>query len=149
MSLVVRRGRLADAETVVLFNQRLARESEDHDLAPELLTLGVQRVLGDDSLGHYFVAEEEGRIVGQTMVTFEWSDWRNGMFWWIQSVYVLPEARKLGVFSLLHDAIRDAAREDGAIGLRLYVYDANTLAREVYLRRGMKDSSYRVFEQLF
>ena len=89
------------------------------------------------------------RIVGQTMVTYEWSDWRDGLIWWIQSVYVLPEARERGVFKALHERIGQSAREAGAVGLRLYVLDANTRAREVYRRRGMDDSHYRVLEEMF
>ena len=93
----IRRALPADAGFIVASNAAMARESEGRGLAVDALGLGVGAVLGDDALGFYVVAEVDGRLAGQLMVTFEWSDWRNGMFWWIQSVYVRPEYRRRGV----------------------------------------------------
>lgn len=149
MTIRIREARRSDAPIIVEFNCMLASETEGIALDPAVVSCGVARVLGDASLGRYFVAEDGDRILGQVMVTYEWSDWRDGLFWWIQSVYVLPEARRLGAFSALHDAVGTRARREGAIGLRLYVYHSNSLAQDVYRRRGMKDSSYRVLEQVF
>jgi len=144
----VRPARPDDAPVIAAFNRALARESEEHDLDPAVIGPGVEAVLADASKGRYFVAEEGGRVVGQTMVTFEWSDWRNGMLWWIQSVYVAPESRGKGAFKLLHGRIVEEARIAGVVGIRLYVFEPNARAREVYRRLGMRDAGYRVLEQM-
>ena len=148
MPLVVRPGRPDDAPVVAAFNIALARETEEHGLDPAVIGPGVEAVLGDPSKGLYFLAEEDGRAVGQSMVTFEWSDWRNGWLWWIQSVFVAPEARSRGVFRALHARVVEEARARGVVGIRLYVFEPNARAREVYRRLGMKDAGYRVLEQM-
>ena len=99
--------------------------------------------------GRYWVAELDGRVVGQLLITFEWSDWRNAMVWWVQSVYVLPEARQHGVFRTLYDTARRAAIAAGVAGLRLYVDTTNTRAQRVYAALGMNGDHYRVFEDMF
>ena len=147
--LLVRSARPDDAPVVERFNAALAKESEDVVLDPAVLGPGVRAALGDPERCLYFVAEEGGRVVGQTMVTYEWSDWRNGWLWWIQSVYVEPGARERGVFRALHARVVEEARRAGAVGIRLYVFDGNRRAQEVYLRLGMKDGRYRVLEQMF
>jgi GNAT superfamily N-acetyltransferase len=149
METVIRPARPADEAVVVAFNAALATESEDHVLDPAVLGPGVRAALADPARCRYYVAERGGRVVGQTMVTYEWSDWRNGWIWWIQSVYVLPEARAAGVFRALHARIEAEARAEGAVGLRLYVFDGNRRAQEVYARLGMRDARYRVLEQMF
>ena len=153
MNLSVRPASPDDARIIIDFNLALASESEDLVLSREIVERGVAHALADPALALYFVAEDDmpggRRIVGQTMVTYEWSDWRDGLIWWIQSVYVLPDARERGVFKALHERIGQSAREAGAVGLRLYVLDDNTRAREVYRRRGMEDSHYRVLEEMF
>lgn len=143
----IRRGVPADAPTLARFNTLLAAETEDHRLDPAVIGPGVAAVLADPSKGLYFVAEEGGRVVGQTMVTFEWSDWRNGTIWWIQSVYVEAAARKRGVFKALHARVLEEARKAGVVCVRLYVFDGNTRAQQVYARLGMHDARYRVLEQ--
>ncbi|MBY0522645.1 MAG: GNAT family N-acetyltransferase [Gemmataceae bacterium] len=148
MPLAIRRAVPADASTIVEFNRLLAEESEGKVLDLALLRPGVAAALADPHKCLYFVAEEEGRIVGQTMVTYEWSDWRNGWIWWIQSVYVRPEARRLGVFRALYEHIRQTARQEGAIGIRLYVEEDNKRAHETYYRLGMVRSGYFVLEHL-
>jgi GNAT superfamily N-acetyltransferase len=145
--VTVRPARPEDAPTIVGFNAALAKESEDHALDPAVLGPGVGAILADPGKGRYFVAEEGGRVVGQTMVTYEWSDWRNGWLWWIQSVFVAPEARARGVFRALHARVVEEARGAGAVGIRLYVFEPNARAREVYRRLGMRDAGYRVLEQ--
>jgi hypothetical protein len=101
MSLMIRRATAADETVLVAFNAALAFETEHKRLRPEILLAGVRAVFSDSSRGFYTVAEEEGEIVGQMMVTYEWSDWRNGWFWWVQSVYVRGDARRKGVFRML------------------------------------------------
>lgn len=136
-----------DRSTITTWNLALADETEDKGLDAAILDEGVQRVLDDPSLGRYFIAEIDGRAVGQMMLTYEWSDWRNGLFWWIQSVYVTPDARKSGVFTALYRHVESLARAEPAVcGLRLYVHDSNTRAVEVYRRLGMHDGHYRVME---
>jgi ribosomal protein S18 acetylase RimI-like enzyme len=148
MPLVIRRAGLADAHRVVEFNRRLAEESEGKTLDLTLLAAGVAQVLADPQKGLYFLASEADQVVGQMMITFEWSDWRNGWFWWIQSVYVIAEARRRGVFRALFEHISEAARQDqSVIGLRLYVDQENHIAQETYRRMGMMETEYFVLEK--
>jgi GNAT superfamily N-acetyltransferase len=149
MAATIRRARPGDAPVVAGFNIALARETEEVTLDPAVIGPGVAAILADPSKGLYFVAEEDGRVVGQTMVTFEWSDWRNGNLWWIQSVYVEERARGAGVFRSLYAEVKKEARKAGARGIRLYVFDGNKRAQEVYARLGMEDGHYRVMEEIF
>lgn len=148
MPFSIRRAVPADAPAIARFNILLARETEDVTLDPAVIGPGVEAALADPGKCLYFVAEEGGRLLGQTMVTYEWSDWRNGWIWWIQSVYVAEEAREGGVFKALHARVVDEARKAGAVGIRLYVFDGNLRAQKVYLRLGMKEGHYRVLEQM-
>jgi GNAT superfamily N-acetyltransferase len=148
MPLVVRPATPADADVIVEFNRLLAQESEGKALELDRLRPGVLAGLADPHKGRYFVAEDAGRILGQMMVTYEWSDWRNGWFWWIQSVYVRPEARRQGVFRALYQHVADCARQDPAvIGLRLYVEKDNHAAQKTYLQMGMQWTAYQVLER--
>jgi ribosomal protein S18 acetylase RimI-like enzyme len=148
MPLVIRRATPGDLEMVVDFNRRLAEESEGKMLDIAVLTAGVAQALADPQKALYFLAEDAGRVMGQTMITTEWSDWRNGWFWWIQSVYVRPEARRRGVFRALFEHVSRAARQDSSvIGLRLYVDHENYAAQETYRRLGMIDAGYFVLEK--
>jgi ribosomal protein S18 acetylase RimI-like enzyme len=118
-------------------------------LVPERVGAGVLRLLQDSSLGFYLVAERHGEVVGCLMVTNEWSDWRNGLFWWIQSVYIEPGSRRQGVYRLLYDAIREMARANpGICGFRLYVEKENRTAQQTYRSLGMEATDYLVFEEL-
>ena len=147
--ITIRRARPEDADTIAAFNIALAKETEDLALDPAVIAPGVRAALADPARSLYFVAEDGGRIVGQTMVTYEWSDWRNGFLWWIQSVFVAAEAREKGVFKALHARVVEEARKAGSVGIRLYVFDSNHRAQKVYARLGMKDGHYRVLEQMF
>jgi GNAT superfamily N-acetyltransferase len=148
MSMVVRQAGPADAELVCLFNSLLAEESEGKKLDMTTLRPGVAAVLGDAHKGYYFLAEEDGAIIGQLALTYEWSDWRNGWFWWIQSVYVRKEARRKGVFRALFDHVVERARSDGGvIGIRLYVESDNHVAHAVYRDMGLEWTSYKVMER--
>jgi GNAT superfamily N-acetyltransferase len=148
MPLTVRRGTAVDAPTIVEFNRRLAEESEGKTLDMKVLAAGVASVLADPHKGPYFLAEDNGEILGQMQVTYEFSDWRNGWFWWIQGVYVRPEARRRGVFRALYEHVADTAKNDPeVIGLRLYVESDNKLAHETYLRLGMEWTDYLLMER--
>lgn len=143
----VRAAVLADRDTIVDFNVRLAAESEDMQLDPDVVTRGVALVLEDPGRGRYFLAEQEGRVIGQTMITLEWSDWRCGWFWWIQSVYVHPDHRGRGVFRRLLDHVMARARErEDVCGVRLYVDLDNRAAQQVYDRTGLPRAHYEMRE---
>jgi len=146
----IRNATRTDLSFIFAANAALAAETEGHTLDPALLRPGVQAVLDDPALGRYFIAEADGQPIGQLMTTFEWSDWRNGLFLWIQSVYVLPGHRGNGVFSALFDHLRAMARDDARIcGIRLYVDRGNERARQVYARLGMHPSNYGVMEKVY
>ncbi len=126
---------------------RLARETEELSLDPACVHAGVVAVLKDSSKGLYYVAEVEGEVAGQVMITYEWSDWRNGNIWWLQSVYVREEYRRRGVFSALFKHLCLLARgRDDVCGIRLYMHSTNTRARRSYERLGMRQTHYEVFE---
>jgi GNAT superfamily N-acetyltransferase len=146
--IVVRRATPADAAVVTDFNVRMARETEDHALDAAVVGPGVRAALADETRALYFVAEIGGRVVGQTMVTFEWSDWRNGNLWWLQSVFVDESFRARGVFRALHAAVERAARDAGAVGLRLYVWNQNARAQATYAKLGWTDGNYTVMERM-
>lgn len=148
-SLTIRTATAADAETLAQFNEAMARETEDKPLDPDTVRAGVRRVLDGDRPGFYLVAVRDETVVGALMITTEWSDWRNGLFWWIQSVYVRPNARRTGVYRQLHRTVRTRAREsDDVCGIRLYVEKDNADARSAYEALGMTQSPYRMYEEL-
>jgi ribosomal protein S18 acetylase RimI-like enzyme len=139
-----------DADIIANCNSNLAFETEGEGLAPGIVGPGVAAVLADASKGRYWVAEADGRVVGQIMVTYEWSDWRNGMIWWIQSVYVDSEYRRGGVFSALYRHVESLARNDPDVsGVRLYVNSRNERAQRTYESLGMDMTDYRVMEAMF
>jgi ribosomal protein S18 acetylase RimI-like enzyme len=148
MPLTVRRATSKDAPIIVDFNRRLAEESEGKNLDLTVLREGVAAALADPHKGPYFLAEEDGVVVGQMQVTYEFSDWRNGWFWWVQGVYVRPEARRKGVFRALFEHVVEAAKRDPeVIGLRLYVERDNELAHQTYEKLGMVWTSYLLMER--
>ncbi len=149
-SFEIRPAQPDDWETIAESNCRLAEETEDKRLDPATISAGVKAVLADSTKGRYFVACYQDQLVGQLMHTREYSDWRNGHIWWLQSVYVHPEFRRQGVFRLLYDRLRsEAASAPDVVGLRLYVETENDRAQETYLNLGMKQGGYHVMEHLF
>lgn len=145
--LEVRSATDGDAGRLVAFNRAMARETEGKELDEIVLRRGIDAVLADPSRGRYFVAERAGEPVGALMVTTEWSDWRDGDFWWIQSVYVVPGARRSGVFRGLYAHVEAAARAEPRVsGLRLYVERENVAARSTYEAIGMERSHYDMYE---
>ncbi len=147
MKIVIRPARAADAAVIAEHNRAMAAETEGLQLEAAVAAEGVKAVLEDPGKGFYTVAEAGGRLIGQMMITFEWSDWRNGVFWWIQSVYVQPEFRGRGVFGELYRHILALARADRTVcGVRLYVEAGNDRARRVYEHLGMRRTSYGIYE---
>jgi len=146
---VIRPARADDLDALVDGNLALAEESERLTLNGETLRQGIRALLESRAPGRYWVAELGGRVVGQLLITFEWSDWRNRMVWWIQSVYVSPDVRRVGIFRALFEYVREEAQRAGSGGLRLYVDTSNTSAQSVYKALGMNGDHYQVFEDMF
>ena len=137
-----------DAALLIAFNVAMALETEGKELLPEVIGAGVRALLANRAGGFYVIAEDE-RPVGALMVTTEWSDWRNGSFWWIQSVYVRPESRRRGVYKALYRHVQHLASKDPKVcGFRLYVEKQNRSAQTTYRALGMKATHYLVFEEL-
>ena len=146
---MIRPATIRDLDFLVHGNREMAKETESLDLDPAILREGVRAVLEGTQPGAYWIVEIEGRAVAQLLLTYEWSDWRNRVVWWIQSVWVEPDQRKHGRFRELYQAVRDEAKGAGAGGLRLYVDERNTRAQAVYRALGMDGGHYRVFEDMF
>ena len=146
MDILLRNAETSDWAAIAEFNRALAAETEDKALDWDVIASGVRRVLGDEGKGRYFVAEVAGRIVGMTMITYEWSDWRDGWIWWIQSVYVHPDFRGQGVFGRLYRHVMATAAGAGVGTVRLYVLGSNARARVIYEKLGMKETGYSVLE---
>jgi len=139
----------SDAETVAHFNAAMALETERKVLLPEVIGAGVRHLLSHPEAGFYLIAEIGAEIAGALMVTNEWSDWRNGNFWWVQSVYVRPEFRRRGVFRALYGHLQSLAAGDPSVcGFRLYVERENLRAQATYQAAGMAQTPYIVFEEL-
>lgn len=148
----IRPGRLDDVERLVAFSQAMALETEGRRLDTDRLERGTRALLNSTVHGFFMVAErpQTNQVVGQLMITYEWSDWRNALFWWIQSVYVEQAWRRQGVFRSMHAKVIERAKADpGVCGVRLYVESENRIAQEVYRKVGLKPSSYAVFENDF
>jgi ribosomal protein S18 acetylase RimI-like enzyme len=147
--ILIRFARPEDSSALVEFNQAMALETEGQTLVEEKITNGVRAVFADEKKGFYVVAADDGKIIGGLMVTFEWSDWRNAWFWWIQSVYILPDYRGQRIYSRLYEFIKTSAMEAGNVcGFRLYVEHDNTRAQKVYQKLGMGESHYLMYEEM-
>ena len=143
----LRMATVRDIDNITLFNTEMAFETESIYLDQADLRHGIAAVLSDSNLGFYLISELEGVMIGQILITKEWSDWRNGWFWWIQSVFVEPNHRRMGVYSAMYKKIVDMAdREGNVCGLRLYVDRDNLSAKQVYSHLGMSQSHYDLYE---
>jgi GNAT superfamily N-acetyltransferase len=142
----IRKATPADAPSIVNFQLKMAWETENIRLVPEIVTKGVDAVFRDHSRGQYFVAESDSKVIASLLITFEWSDWRNSNVWWFQSVFVLPEFRRQGIFSKMYNHIRELAEEQDVAGLRLYVETKNTRAQKTYEALGMSSGHYAFYE---
>ena len=149
-SIQIRQAVLEDWPVIAAANSALAAETEGKQLSPQKLEPGVRAALLDERKAQYYVAVIEARVVGQVMFTREWSDWRNGDIWWLQSVYVQPDFRGRGVFRALYEHLyRVAAADDSVVGLRLSVERENECAQRTYHKLGMTMPGYYVMEALF
>ena len=147
MNLIIRKASNNDINTIVTFNYLMAKETETILLDKNIVKLGVKSVITDPSKAQYWIAENNNKIIGQLMITYEWSDWRNGNMWWISSVYVTENFRRRGVFSALYKHIEHMAKENlGCCGIRLYIEKHNERAQKTYLSLGMNDAGYDVME---
>jgi len=148
--LVIRTAERGDAAVIAGFNIVVAAETEGKQLDEAVAAKGAVGLFDKPQYGFYIVAEKAGELVGSLMITYEWSDWRNGVYWWIQSAYVKPEFRGVGVFTAIYEYVRARAKEQaGVCGLRLYVEKENATAQRLYERLGMIEKSYKVYEESF
>ncbi|MBO3459763.1 GNAT family N-acetyltransferase [Aetokthonos hydrillicola Thurmond2011] len=152
MELLIRIGELKDLDVLVKFNQALVYETEGKQLPLDVVTAGVETLLTRPNLGFYLLAEKNANVAGSLMITTEWSDWRNGLYWWIQSVYIRPEFRRQGIYRKLYEFVKQKAyseqNELRVCGFKLYVERHNTVAQKAYQALGMKESYYTIYEEL-
>jgi len=144
--ITIRKAGRDDAKAIISFQKAMAMETEAVDLKTDVVSLGVAAVFDDPGKGKYYVAEDDGDVVASLMITYEWSDWRNADIWWFQSVYVVPEYRRKGIFRMMYDHIKREGMEQGIAGLRLYVESENIRAQKTYEAMGMDGGHYRTFE---
>ena len=150
MTIVIRDASPTDGPTIAEFNSRLREETEGKSLDPQVIGPGVAEMLADPIKGRYWVAEADGQIVGQMMVTYEWSDWRNGSWWWLQSVYVRDGYREAGIFKALYRYVEALAQdEESVVGIRLYVEKDNDRAQAIYDKLGFRDTGYQMQQKVF
>lgn len=149
MTITTRLATRSDISCIAQWNVAMAWETERKALDPAVLERGVTAVFDEPRRGFYLVADRDGEPVGCLLVTYEWSDWRAGDFWWIQSVYVVEAARREGAFRRLYEAVQQRARDAGAVGLRLYVETENERAQRTYAGLGMECCHYFMYEAEF
>ncbi len=147
--MIIRQALSQDTAELVELNINIARETEAVELIPEVIGAGVKTLIENPKMGFYLVVELDNRIQASLMVTNEWSDWRNGMFWWIQSVYVQPNYRRQGLYRELYERVKELAEQDPSVcGFRLYVERENTRAQKTYQSLGMRETVYKMYEEL-
>jgi GNAT superfamily N-acetyltransferase len=144
--ITVRKAVKSDAPSIIDFQRKMAWETEELALDTDTITKGVNAVFEDLSHGQYYVAEDDGKVVASLLITYEWSDWRNCNVWWFQSVYVVPEYRRQGIFRKMYNHIRQLSEELDIAGLRLYVETRNMLAQKTYEAMGMSSEHYAFYE---
>lgn len=150
MTVTIRDATSDDRDVIATYNSLMSEETEGKPLHEDTIRAGVAALLADQSKGRYWLAVDGDEVIGQIMVTYEWSDWRNGMLWWIQSVYVARDYRRQGVFSALYRHVEQLAQASGnAAGLRLYVEQDNDRAQSTYESLGMSMTGYRIMQDLF
>ena len=147
--MIIRQALAQDADELTAFNISMARETEGVELIPEVIAAGVNAMIDNPQRGFYLVIELDNGIQAALMVTTEWSDWRNGMFWWIQSVYVRPGYRRQGLYRVLYETVKEMAeQEESVCGFRLYVERDNEAAQKTYAALGMSKTEYAIYEEL-
>ncbi|MBI9032898.1 MAG: GNAT family N-acetyltransferase [Bacteroidales bacterium] len=143
----IRMAQLQDADAIIEFQIKMALETEDFVLDKETVRSGVNAIFSDPNKGNYFVCYDDSRIIASLLITPEWSDWRNGFVWWIQSVFVISEYRKQGVFAAMYQFIKtELEKNESVMGLRLYVEKNNLRAQNVYKKMGMNADHYDLYE---
>jgi ribosomal protein S18 acetylase RimI-like enzyme len=148
-AISIRKAQPRDVAQIAEFNCAMALETEHKSLFPDRVNAGVARLVGEPALGFYLVAEAQGEVIACLLITNEWSDWRNGLFWWIQSVYVVAPWRRRGVYRRLYEFVRNLAQADGGVcGFRLYVEKDNAAAQATYASLGMAPTDYLIYEEL-
>jgi len=146
--MIIRQALSQDAAELAEFNINMARETDGIELKPEVIAMGVKTLIKNPQLGFYLVVELDNGIQASLMVTTEWSDWRNGMFWWIQSVYVRSAYRRQGLFRELYERVKELAEQDPSVcGFRLYLDGDNSVAQKACLALGMRETEYKMFEE--
>jgi len=147
--MIIRRALSQDIAELADFNIKMAHETEGVELIPEVITAGVKTMIDNSQMGFYLVVELDNGIQASLMITTEWSDWRNGIFWWIQSVYVRPDYRRQGLYRELYLRVKELAEQEPAVcGFRLYVERDNIAAQKTYESLGMSETEYKLFEEL-
>lgn len=144
--ILIRKAIPSDAPSIIEFQLKMAWETENIRLVPETVNMGVRAVFQNQSRGQYYVAESDGKVIASLLITYEWSDWRNCNIWWFQSVYVIPEFRRQGVFRKMYIYIKNLAEEHDIAGLRLYVETKNSRAQKTYEALGMSSEHYAFYE---
>lgn len=148
-NIIIRKAVIEDAETIIRFNRNMAKETEHKDLDYNIISNGVKNLFAHPEYGFYIVAEIDNKIAGCLMITYEWSDWRDGLFWWIQSVYVPVEHRRKGVYKSMYEWIKKfAGKTPGVCGYRLYVEQDNVMAQKTYEKLGMELTVYKMYEEI-
>lgn len=149
-SITVREATEDDAASISQFNINMAWETEEKRLDKSTITAGVKSLFQKPQYGFYLVAEKEGDIVATLMITKEWSDWRNGLLWWIQSVYVKPDYRRQGIYRSMYQRVLELAKNHPDVcGCRLYVEKENVTAQKTYEALGMNETHYKMYEEVF
>jgi GNAT superfamily N-acetyltransferase len=146
--ITIRKATQDDAPVIIDFQQKMAWETEQLALVPDKINNGVKAVFENPVKGQYWVADNDGLVIASLLITYEWSDWRNTDVWWFQSVYVLPEFRRTGIFRRIYAHVRNEAEKQGVAGLRLYVETNNAPAQKTYESLGMLSEHYRMYEWL-
>jgi len=147
--MIIRQALSQDADELTEFNINMARETEGVELIPQVIGNGVRSMIDNPQRGFYLVVELDNGIQASLMVTTEWSDWRNGMFWWIQSVYVRPAYRRQGLYRVLYETVKEMAEQEPSVcGFRLYVERENIAAQQTYAALGMSETEYKIYEEL-
>lgn len=146
MEVIITKGQTEDIEVISQFQVDMAMESEGAQLDIETVTKGVAAAMKDENKGCYYVARVDGKAVGSLMLTREWSDWNNGWYWWIQSVYVAPDYRRHGIYKAMYHTVCADAKHQNVVQVRLYVDKTNTRGQKVYAALGMQESHYLIYE---
>ncbi|MBU0713619.1 GNAT family N-acetyltransferase [bacterium] len=148
-NITIRKALITDAPIIAGFNSAMALETEGKSLKEEKIKAGVENLFRHPEYGFYIVAEAENRVIGCLLITYEWSDWRNGLVWWIQSVYIHPDFRRQGIYRKMYAFIKNlASSKTNVCGFRLYVEKENRVAQNTYKNLGMVETVYNMYEEM-